>query len=183
MSIMLPCNDSVCLTEFRWDDRELLALYLNDRGIYEHTLRIPYPYTLDDADFFLRLQIERPTADEPLSIFAVRMTDGPIVGGCGLEPLAEDPAQKAVIGYWLARPFWGQGWMTAAVRTLCRHGFETLGLHKITATVFVENLASMRVLEKVGFRREGCLRDHMLKDGQYRDSAYFGLLVGELMDS
>ena len=80
------------------------------------------------------------------------------------------------IGYWLAKPFWGRGIMTAVVRTLCDYAFAEFGLVKISAHVFANNPASARVLEKCGFVREGLLRRHYHKDGQYFDGLALGLL-------
>ena len=83
---------------------------------------------------------------------------------------------RAEVGYWLAKPFWGRGIITAVVQRVCRHAFEEFGLAKITAHVFPHNPASARVLEKCGFQQEGFLRKHFLKDGQFVDARLFGLL-------
>ena len=66
--------------------------------------------------------------------------------------------------------------MTAVVQRVCRHAFEEFGLAKITAHVFTHNPASARVLEKCGFREEGYLRKHYLKDGRFVDAYAFALL-------
>lgn len=88
-------------------------------------------------------------------------------------------SHRAEVGYWLAKPFWGRGIMTAVVRRLCRHAFDEYGLAKITAQVSLHNPASARVLEKCGFQQEGCLRKHFLKDGRFIDARLFALLRGE----
>jgi ribosomal-protein-alanine N-acetyltransferase len=69
--------------------------------------------------------------------------------------------------------------MTAVVQRVCRHAFEELGLVKITAHVFSDNQASARVLEKCGFRQEGFLRKHYLKDGRLIDARLFALFAPE----
>ncbi len=76
-------------------------------------------------------------------------------------------SHRAEIGYWLAKPFWGQGIKTAVVRKVCQYAFEEFGLVKIIANVNATNPASARVLEKCGFEQEGYLRNHFLKDGQF----------------
>ena len=85
-------------------------------------------------------------------------------------------SHRAEIGYWLAKPFWGRGIMTAVVAGVCRHGFEEFGLVKIVAHVFTGNPASARVLEKCGFVQEGLFRKHFLKDGKLIDAWAFALI-------
>ena len=81
-----------------------------------------------------------------------------------------------MVGYWLAKPLWGRGIMTAVVQRLCQHAFEEFGLVKITAHVFSHNTASARALEKCGFQEEGFLRKHFLKDGRFLDARLLALL-------
>jgi [ribosomal protein S5]-alanine N-acetyltransferase len=80
------------------------------------------------------------------------------------------------VGYWLAKPYWGRGIMTAVVRKACEFAFAEFGLVMIVAHVFSENEASAKVLEKCGFRQEGYLRKHHLKDGNYLDAKLFALV-------
>ena len=94
----------------------------------------------------------------------------------GLEGTGLGRSHRCEIGYWLAKPYWGRGIMTAVVRAICRHAFDNLGLGKITAHVFSFNDASARVLEKCGFEQEGFLRQHYLKDGQLIDVKAYGLV-------
>ncbi len=85
-------------------------------------------------------------------IVEVRGT-GEIVGHAGLQRL--DGGDDVELGYYLGRPAWGQGYATEAARACLEHGFTTCGLERIVAVVRLENAASRRVLEKVGFRHEG----------------------------
>ena len=175
----LTVNDEIFLTEFQPADKAVLVECLAEREIYERTLRLPYPYTEADADaWFARIL---PTAERPgrPGIWAVRAAGGRLIGACGLEGLGEsDPwrSHRAEIGYWLAKPFWGRGVMTAVVGVVCAHGFAEHRLVKITANVFDSNAASARVLEKNGFVQEGFLRKHYLKDGRYLDVRAYALL-------
>jgi [ribosomal protein S5]-alanine N-acetyltransferase len=107
--------------------------------------------------------------------FAIRDVDDKLIGGCGLHGLVK--GERAEVGYWLAKPYWGRGIMTAVVGRLCRHAFDELALGKITAHVFVHNPASARVLEKCGFQQEGYLRQHFRKDGRRIDARLFALLA------
>jgi RimJ/RimL family protein N-acetyltransferase len=175
----IAVSEQVHLSEFRASDRNALLAHLNDRDIYERTLRIPFPYTDADADEWLAL-VARITRQQGQQVhWAIRAADGALIGGCGFDGFRVGESHRAEVGYWLARPFWGRGIMTAVVRRLCEHAFAELGLAKITAHVFAHNPASARVLEKCGFHEEGFLRKHYLKDGKFIDARLFALLRGE----
>jgi RimJ/RimL family protein N-acetyltransferase len=172
----LAVNDQVHLSEFRSSDKPALIAHLNDREIYDRTLRIPFPYTDASADEWLAL-VAKITQQQGRPVqCAIRCTDDALIGGCGFDGFQVGKSHRAEVGYWLAKPHWGRGIMTAVVQQVCRHAFDEFGPAKITAHVFVHNPASARVLEKCGFQEEGFLRKHFLKDGQFVDARLFGLL-------
>ena len=85
------------------------------------------------------------------------------------------------LGYWCVPWARGRGLTTRALWVLCRHGLEQLQLGRLELVTDPDNSASQRVAEKVGFRREGLLRSHLVHpDGRRRDSVMFSLLPGEL---
>lgn len=169
-------NHHVHLSEFRASDKDTLIAQLNDRDIYDRTLRIPFPYTDASADGWLAL-VAKITQQQGCPVqWAIRNADDALIGGCGLDGFQVGKSHRAEVGYWLAKPFWGRGTMTAVVQRLCQHAFAEFGLVKLTAHVFAHNPASARVLEKCGFQQEGFLRKHFLKDGQLIDARLFALL-------
>jgi RimJ/RimL family protein N-acetyltransferase len=169
-------NDQVHLSEFRTSDKPALVQHLNDPDIYDRTLRIPFPYTDADADDWLAL-VAKVTGQQGRPVqFAIRSADDAGIGGCGFDGFQVGQSHRAEVGYWLAKPYWGRGIMTAVVRRACQHAFEEFGLVKITAHVFSHNRASARVLAKCGFQEEGFLRKHFLKDGRFLDARLFALL-------
>jgi RimJ/RimL family protein N-acetyltransferase len=169
-------NDQFHLSAFQASDREALVGHLNDREIYERTLRIPFPYTDNAADEWLAF-VAKFTHHQGRPVhWAIRGADGILIGGCGFDGFQVGRSHRAELGYWLAKPYWGRGIMTAVVQRLCRHAFDEFELAKITAHVFSYNPASARVLEKSGFEQEGFLRKHFLKDGKFIDARLFALL-------
>lgn len=88
----------------------------------------------------------------------------------------EDVLGRAQLGYWIAPDEQRQGYATEAAELGVRYAFDERGLHRVMARVFVTNDASRRVLEKVGFEREGTLRDHYYVDGKHVDAHVYGLL-------
>ena len=97
-----------------------------------------------------------------------------IIGSCGYGRWNEEN-QYGVLGYELARPYWGQGLMSEAVAAVLRVGFGQMNLHRIEATVMTGNTASEKVLTRAGFLHEGVLRDRVRKAGQFRTVSMFGL--------
>lgn len=173
----LSIDHRVTLSEFRPADKANLVEYLNERQIYDHTLRVPHPYTEEVADRWLGIVAENTKREGRPIQWAIRETDGDLIGGCGFDGLRIGKTHRAEIGYWVARPYWGRGIMTATVRTVCEYGFAEFGLVKIVAHVFDFNLASARVLEKCGFELEGRLRKHYQKDGRYIDAKLYALVT------
>jgi ribosomal-protein-alanine N-acetyltransferase len=109
-----------------------------------------------DADEWLAV-VARTTRQRGQPVhWAIRTADDALIGGCGFDGLQIGKSHRAEVGYWLAKPFWERGIMTAVVKRLCQHAFEDFGLVKITAHVFPHNQGSARVLEKCGlFQQEG----------------------------
>jgi [ribosomal protein S5]-alanine N-acetyltransferase len=100
---------------------------------------------------------------------------GRMVGTCTLGGIDWEN-RRAEIGFALERGSWGQGLMPDALAVLIDHAFRDMGLHRIEADVAPRNTVSLRLLERLGFRREGHLRERYFKDGEIQDSIMLGLL-------
>lgn len=107
---------------------------------------------------------------------------GRLAGTCTLGGLDWEN-RRAEIGFALARVSWGGGLMPDALKTLLDHAFGPLGLHRIEADVDPRNGASLRILERLGFQREGYLRERYFKDGEIQDSVLLGLLRRDYLDA
>jgi [ribosomal protein S5]-alanine N-acetyltransferase len=101
-----------------------------------------------------------------------------LLGQCTLFNLSAQ-SRRAEIGYSLARAAWHQGFMDEALRALLDFGFGTMALHRIEADIDPRNLASERSLLRLGFRKEGHLRERWIVAGEVSDSALYGLLASE----
>jgi ribosomal-protein-alanine N-acetyltransferase len=106
-----------------------------------------------------------------------READGRLLGTVTLIAGGEQP--RAELGYILGREHWGQGFAGEAQRRVIEFAFEELGLHRLEADTHPENAASLRSLERLGFRREGVLRERWTIAGEVSDSVIFGLLARE----
>ncbi|MHB1597144.1 MAG: GNAT family N-acetyltransferase [Streptosporangiaceae bacterium] len=104
-----------------------------------------------------------------------RVGDQAFIGWCGLHRWNQD-YRSASLGYCYDDAAWGHGYATEAARMLLRWGFDTLDLNRVQAEVDTRNQASARVLEKLGFLREGTLREDCVVNGEVSDSWIYGLV-------
>lgn len=111
--------------------------------------------------------------------FAVTV-DGDLAGQVMVGNVVREPLLSAYVGYWCEARRTGRGVTTAAVALVVDHCFGPVGLHRVEATVRPENVPSLRVLEKLGFRREGLFRRYLQVDGDWRDHLCFALTVEDL---
>jgi [ribosomal protein S5]-alanine N-acetyltransferase len=109
--------------------------------------------------------------------FLVFSPDGEtLFGGLALAQIQRGVTQSAVLGYWMGAAYAGRGFMGAAVRAVAGFAFDTLHLNRIEAACLPHNEASIRLLEKVGFHREGYARKYLCIDGRWQDHLLYGLL-------
>lgn len=160
-------DDEIFLDQPKRKDKKNLVLYLTDKEIYNNTLRLPFPYTSKDADWWIRYVKENKKKAGILLNFAIRNKEKKLIGGIGYHMKYGLNSHKDELGYWLAKDYWNQGIMSKVVKSFCNYGFESLNLIRIEATVFEHNLSSCRVLEKCGFEYEGTLKKYYRKDGNF----------------
>lgn len=150
---------------YRESDAANLARHGNDRRIWLNLRdRFPHPFRIADAESYIASQLG---AALPTS-FAIDV-GGEAVGGIGLRPGEDIERCGAELGYWLGARYWGRGITTAAVRLVTAYAFRELALARVWAVPFVRNAASIRVLEKARYEREGLMRRSAIKDGEVLD--------------
>lgn len=103
--------------------------------------------------------------------------DAPVIGRIALQDFRNQTI--AELAYWLARPYWREGFMSESLQAVLRFGFETLELHRIWAMTDPRNLPSCRLLERNGFVREGVLRQSTNRNDGWADSAIYAMLKNE----
>lgn len=110
------------------------------------------------------------------AFFIIRDRDEALIGGLTMSNVRRGVTQSAAVGYWLGRAYVGQGYMTEAVRSAATFAFEELKLHRLEAACLPHNRASIQVLERNGFQREGLARRYLKIDGMWQDHLLFALL-------
>lgn len=172
MSFRLDCGLAV-VRSWRDSDRDSLVRHANNRRVWRNLKdRFPHPYTPEDATDWLALSRAKPE----VTGWAIEV-EGQAAGGVGLVPLADVHAKGAHIGYWLGEPHWGRGIMTAVVGAVTRLALGERGFVRLEAPVFAWNPASMRVLEKCGYTREGIMRKSVFKDGELIDCVLYARVL------
>jgi ribosomal-protein-alanine N-acetyltransferase len=152
-------------------DAPSVVLHANNRNVSRYMTADWYPYSLDNAVKWLSYVLDPATPDHS---FAIEV-NGESVGSIGLI-LPEGPSLEGEVGYWLGEPFWGRGIATDALRAMVEHAFTEHGLVRLKAVVFAPNVASVRVLEKVGFALERVVEGAAVRDGIVLDDLVYGLV-------
>ena len=171
-------TDRLFLREFEEDDLQAIHEYASDPKVVRYMGW--GPNTEKDTQKFLQRAFEQqrnqPRTDHDLAI--ILKAENHLIGSGGLY-IGNPIHKEAELGYSLNRRFWGQGYATEAARAFVAFGFEELGLHRVYATCDPANVASARVMEKIGMQREGHLREHRWMKGKWRDSYLYAILEQE----
>lgn len=142
-----------------------------------------YPWTHrteEDARKFVQMFVDHQQV-QPRRRFqlAITLPDNPkVIGNCEIRR-KPDNQWEGDIGYEVAPEHWDQGYATEAAQTMVRLGFQELGLHRISSWCIADNAASARVLEKVGMKQEGRLRENEYFKGRWWDTLLYALLKDE----
>ena len=146
-------------------DAESLQRHANNRNVSMHLRdRFPFPYELQHATGFLSWLAQQPSP----TVWAIEV-NGEAVGGIGLELHTDVERVSAEIGYWLGESLWGRGIVTEALTAVTKEVFVRYEITRIYAVPFSDHDASVRVLEKAGYVREGRMKHSAIKEGKIRD--------------
>jgi [ribosomal protein S5]-alanine N-acetyltransferase len=117
--------------------------------------------------------------DRAYPFFIFRQADYALLGGITLSNVTRGMTQTATLGYWMGERHASRGYMTRAVRAIVPFAFGALRLHRLEAACLPHNAASMRLLERVGFGREGLARGLVCINGRWQDHIVFALLADD----
>ena len=166
----------------KWElsDAKDLAVALSNKKVQDN-LRdgLPYPYTEQDGKEFISAML---SADESETFAFAITVDNMVIGSIGIFRQGNIHRQTAELGYYIAEEYWGKGIMTEAVKQICEYVFAKSDIIRIYAEPFANNIASCRVLEKVGFQYEGTLRSNAVKNGRVIDMEMYSLLKAEIKE-
>ncbi len=165
------------LRPFQLADEQDVFRICSEKEIAANTRTIPHPYPRALAAHWLKQHPELWLQGKS-AIFAIcTRSDSRLVGAIGLEINERD--QNAELGYYIDKLCWGRGYGTESAAEVLRFGFDELALHRIHAHHMTTNPASGRIMQKIGMQREGLLRGHVRKWGQFYDVFLYGLLKSD----
>jgi RimJ/RimL family protein N-acetyltransferase len=169
-------TERLIIREYTLDDVENEYEYNTDIELFKY---MPFaPGTLEDTRKRLERTIEKQR-ETPRTVYNMAVTlksTKELIGGFRISKESEI---EGSIGYKFALDHWGKGYATEAAYAIVDFGFNELKVHWVYATVHPENMASIRVLEKVGMTLEGRMRENMLYDGEFGDSLIYSILEQE----
>ena len=153
---------------------EDIAKYANNKNIADN-LRdtFPYPYTLDDAKYYVNHCMRKEGEGQVCRAIVV---NGEAVGSVGVFFRDDVYCKTGEVGYWLAELFWGKGIMSSAISQICEVVFGEYDIIRIFAEPFANNIGSRKALEKAGFMLEGIMRNSVFKNDKVLDSCMYAIL-------
>jgi RimJ/RimL family protein N-acetyltransferase len=168
------------LRSFEPADAGAVQRLAGDFTVADTTLTIPHPYEDGMAEAWIAMVTEEFAIGRQVVFAVTDRATAALLGAIGL--VLRPDHGRAELGYWIGKPFWGQGYATEAAREVLRYGFDVLGMHRIYATHFARNPASGRVLTKAGLRPEGVSRGHVRRWDRYEDLVQYGILREEFVN-
>jgi RimJ/RimL family protein N-acetyltransferase len=170
-------TERLLLRPFTLDDAPAVQQLAGDHDIASNTLNIPHPYEDGMAEEWIGTHQEGFDRGELANFAIVRWQDNALIGAIGLGIHAA--YGRAELGYWIGKPYWGQGYCTEAAEAMLDYGFAGLGLNRIYAQHMSRNPASGRVMAKIGMTHEGRLRQHVKRWDAFEDLETYGILRSE----
>jgi ribosomal-protein-alanine N-acetyltransferase len=158
------------------NDIDALVENLNDMEIYNGTLRVPFPYTKENARSYVEgCHEQKKEFGKPMK-WQVRTNTGLLAGSITLHNYHGKGSHKDEIGYWIGKAHRNKGLMTDTIKTFSNLAFQYYGIIRLEATIFDYNIASQKVVEKCGFNYEGTLKKAYFKDSKYIDGKLYALV-------
>jgi RimJ/RimL family protein N-acetyltransferase len=162
------------IREFAPGDEAAVHVYASDREVVRFMVWGPNT-PQQTAEFLARKLAPHPDPRWEFELAIVLKAEQKLVGGVGLR-IKNAANREGDIGYVLGRRYWNRGIVTEAARAMLEFGFGELGLHRIYATCDAENRGSARVMEKLGMKYEGLMRQKVFEKGRWRDTLLYATL-------
>lgn len=171
-------TERLILRQFREPDLEMFLSYRNDPDVAKYQgWSIPYPRE-KGIEFVQQMLVAVPGQSKWLQIAIELKSTHQMIGDLAFF-IKRDDKRQAMIGYSLARPFWGNGYAYEAMSCLLAYLFDEWDLHRVVAECDEENVASWRLLERLGFRREAHLIENLFFKGAYCNEYHYAMLGRE----
>ena len=170
-------TERLLLRQMTIEDTDFVFRHFSDAAVNQYLLDEPPVTTYAQAREIIQFYLE-PEGKTHNRWIMVRKSNQQPIGTCGFHKW-EKRYFRAEIGYDLSPAFWRQGYMLEALQAVITNGFEQMRLNRIEALVSIENDRSAQLIQKLGFKQEGMLRDYFYLDGKFYDHTLFALLERE----
>jgi [ribosomal protein S5]-alanine N-acetyltransferase len=174
-------TERLLLRKITLNDANDMFEYTSDPQVSEFTTWSTHS-SIEDSKYFLKTLVKMYKRRELVDWGIVHKAEKKFIGTCGFVEWRMTHS-RAEIGYALSRRYWGEGYMSEAVSAVIDFGFREMQLNKILARCEVNNIASARVMEKVGMKLEGILRQQLFVKGRYWDLKAYSILREEFFDN
>ena len=156
-------------------DADRVRLLAGNRKIADKMLNIPHPYKKGIAKEWISTHQAKFEAGEAVHFAIVLKSIEDLIGAIGLN--VNKVYNRAELGYWIGEEYWREGYATEAAAAVIEYGFLRLNLHKITSSHFARNPASGKVMRKIGMKKEGFRREHVIKWNKHEDLVDYAILA------
>lgn len=175
-------TERILIRKLKLSDADDIYANIKGKVMARWTIALPHPYPQDGAVKYIRRTQRQWRAGKGYAFGIVSKETERVIGGASLARV-DHKHKCGELGFWIARRHWSQGLTTEAVQLVLRFAFEQLKLHRIYASAFEANIASWRVLEKCGFKREGVMREAIWRYKKRHNFVNYGILKPEYQEA
>ncbi|MFB5762434.1 GNAT family N-acetyltransferase [Paenibacillus medicaginis] len=170
-------TDRLLLRYFELSDASRVQDLAGNEEVARTTLSIPHPYPDGAAEQWIVNVRQFSEKGERYAFAMVKKEDGLLIGTVSIG--ISKRHNHAELGYWVGKPYWGQGYATEAARRILQFSFEELHLNRIFAAAIITNPGSYQVMRKIGMKEEGVFHQHIFTWGKYEDLVFYGMVKAD----
>lgn len=171
-------TDRLLLRKFHISDKGVIKDLCSERDIAATTLSIPHPFSLEDAEKWLQNKQDDFKQGKEIAWAMCLKESNKLIGAIGMR--LEPKHESAELGFWVGKPFWGNGYVSEAGEEVVHFSFNELGLYRLEAHHMLGNNASGRVLEKLGMKYEGLHRGRIKKWNEFKDVKSYAIIKSDI---
>ncbi|MDV2685560.1 GNAT family N-acetyltransferase [Alkalihalophilus lindianensis] len=170
-------TNRLLLRLFNETDAPEVTKLCNNYNLYKNTLYLPYPYSIEDALSWMKNHLDHFNENKSYEFAITDKVTGKLLGAIALTN--NQRFNHGEMAYWIGQEYWGNGYATEAAKGILQFAFVEKNYNKVFARYFNSNSASGKVIEKICMKKEGILKEHVIKENKYIDLVYYGILKNE----
>jgi RimJ/RimL family protein N-acetyltransferase len=175
-------TERLILRPYSLSDAKDLQHLIGDRDVSDTLQLVPYPHLDGMAEEWISDQLkeypDNPPYHRDIHLAITSRKQGFLMGTFSIMNISKE-TDKAEIGFWLGKPYWGQGYCTEAAKAAVKYCFTELGMNRVFATHMTRNPRSSRVMQKIGMQHEGHMRQYGKKWDKYEDGEMWAILKSD----